>query len=527
MRLGKYPQHFFRFILLLSFVVHSACNDQPTTATGSSTVSFQNASSDNTIIPNNNGNNGNNNSGSNVNTVSPSGVNPYSLSMGYLLSCAKDLNSYQYCWGRGIGPVPTVMSWSSPLILTLKNSQIGGHSCYQYGVGSQLWCFGQNDYGQSGVNYSTQTQVNFPTLITHSGIATKVSAYATGYHHTCFVSSDITRLNRIYCLGDNTYGQLGQDNDSNNTDYYPYVQKSYLPKEYVEKQSVTNNGVTTIVDTPILSNNLIQDIVAGANHTCVIADGADSKVKCWGQGGRLGNNASSNSFLPQTVIANILGVNTPLTYVSNLSSGANHTCAIVKLAANGNPELYCWGKNSFGQVSAQGGKQPGNSSFVADLSDKNLAIHPTPICDPSDTLEQCWDTQPETLLKVNSISVGKNHSCAIFNEYHHTDGNLSYIRSNVLRCFGDNTYGQVMNPNSVLAATYCSSNKCSMTNKPLLFDVVSVSAGDNHTCAVQNIGTVNAPLYKTICWGKNDQGQSGEVQSVPIVTSPKEVIPPI
>lgn len=110
MRLGKYPQHFFRFILLLSFVVHSACNDQPTTATGSSTVSFQNASSDNTIIPNNNGNNGNNNSGSNVNTVSPSGVNPYSLSMGYLLSCAKDLNSYQYCWDKDIGPVPTIMS---------------------------------------------------------------------------------------------------------------------------------------------------------------------------------------------------------------------------------------------------------------------------------------------------------------------------------------------------------------------------------------------------------------------------------
>src|SRR6186713_1482747 len=63
------------------------------------------------------------------------------------------------------------------------------------------------------------------------------------------------------------------------------------------------------------------------------------RAYCWGtnKSGQLGNGSNNDSNVPVEVKA--LG-----SHVSEISAGANHTCAVVDGAA------YCWGNNAAGQL---------------------------------------------------------------------------------------------------------------------------------------------------------------------------------
>jgi len=66
-----------------------------------------------------------------------------------------------------------------------------------------VWSFGNNEYGQLGLN-SNIKQYNVPTLI--NGF--KVKAIATGYH-----SAFIDLNDSVWVFGHNNYGQLGLGSD--------------------------------------------------------------------------------------------------------------------------------------------------------------------------------------------------------------------------------------------------------------------------------------------------------------------------
>jgi len=139
-------------------------------------------------------------------------------------------------------------------------------------------------------------------------------------------------------------------------------------------------------------------INTGSGHTCAVKNGL---VYCWGENnhGQLGDNTNTHRYTPvQVKGADGKGY---LTNISQVAAGGYHTCA---LKTNG--AVYCWGNNSFGQLS--------------DNTDINRY---TPV--------QVKGVDGEGYLTdITQISAGGYHACVL-----KTDGTIY--------CWGDNDYGQL------------------------------------------------------------------------------------
>jgi len=83
-----------------------------------------------------------------------------------------------------------------------------------------------------------------------------------------------------------------------------------------------------------------------------------------------------------------------------------------------------------------------------------------------------------------SISAGGAHTCSVLSDQ-------------TVKCWGSNQYGQLGNngPNKQPSLN-------SIKSISGLTDVVQVSAGFSHTCAILKDDSVK-------CWGRNDKGQLG------------------
>jgi alpha-tubulin suppressor-like RCC1 family protein len=206
-----------------------------------------------------------------------------------------------------------------------------------------------------------------------------------------------------------------------------------------------------------------KSIVAGDAHTCALA--ADGKVYCWGRGssGQLGNGASVQSATP--VLVSTGGISNFDGFVQ-IAAGGNTTCA---LQANG--DVYCWGAGTDGQLGS-------------GVVDSNLPVK--------------VDTSGLTGFRgFASVSVGFTHACA------------RSIDSKVY-CWGDSSNGKLgqSSPTSPVATVEAS------LGIPLQ-NIVSLSVGDNHTCAVNASGQM-------FCWGQESAdgrlGDGGTVSSTQPVT---------
>ena len=125
--------------------------------------------------------------------------------------------------------------------------------------------WGDNQYGQLGNNSTAGSAV--PVAVDTAGVLAgkTVTAISTGSYHSCAVADG-----RVYCWGNNGYGQLG-----NNT--------------------TTDSSVPVAVNTDgVLAGRTVIAISTGAYHSCAVADG---KAYCWGYNGdgQLGNNSTTGS----------------------------------------------------------------------------------------------------------------------------------------------------------------------------------------------------------------------------------------
>jgi alpha-tubulin suppressor-like RCC1 family protein len=172
-------------------------------------------------------------------------------------------------------------------------------------------------------------------------------------------------------------------------------------------------------------------------------------VKCWGYNafGELGNGTTSSSSTPVNVTGLSSGVNV-------VKAGEYHTCALT--AAGG---VKCWGQNSSGQL--------GNAATLP------AAPSLTPV------------NVSGLTSGVAALSAGGLHTCALT-----TGGGL--------KCWGDNTYGQLGNGATLPAPP--SSSPVNVSG--LTSGMNAISGGSRHTCALT---TGNAAK----CWGWNAYGQLG------------------
>jgi len=181
---------------------------------------------------------------------------------------------------------------------------------------------------------------------------------------------------------------------------------------------------------------------------------------------------------------------------STLSSGGNHTCAVI---ANG--EVRCWGRNGSGQLgnvaTAADSAQPLTATLfvtataVAAGGDSTCALQ-------TDGVTKCWgrnaegqlgngtttqSTAPVTATGVTATNLagGFRHMCALL-----TGGGVS--------CWGANTAGQLGNGTTTGATT--------AVNVTGISTAVAIAAGGNHSCAVLASGGVQ-------CWGDDAAGQLG------------------
>jgi len=332
----------------------------------------------------------------------------------------------------------------------------GSHTC-GISTGSQVFCWGDNQYGQLGTSDTTSRLV---PIILSGGITFR--DITAGLNHTCGLDSS----GRAYCWGRNNYRQLGIG------------------------QSTSQVQVPILVQTSLL----FKSIDAGDNHTCGIA--ADNLVYCWGSnessqiGNGRGGDFGERADLP-------VKEGRGLTF-SAISAGATHTCGISSQGSQ------CWGENTYSESSGSFANRGLSLSTQVSNSFLSLSAGRNVSCGINTASTAfCWGRAEYGALGIGTntgeltslarairtpvagyvfsqISVGNYFACGLT-----TGRNLlcwGYIP------VGAGRYSYFPNPTLLAGTTQ--------------FTQIDSGSGD-HFCAL----AVNQEAF---CWGNNSSGQLGE-----------------
>ena len=249
--------------------------------------------------------------------------------------------------------------------------------------------------------------------------------------------------------------------------------------------------------TSVYSN---KQVAAGYQHTCAILD--NGSVSCWGRGnfGQLGNGGTSQQNSP--TLTSSLG--TGRTAVA-ITAGYSHTCAILD-----NGSVSCWGRGNFGQLGNGGTSQQNSPTLTSSLGTGRTAVaitagysHTCVILDNGSV--SCWGignkghlgnggtSQQNSPTLTNSLGTGRTAVAISAGQYH----SCAILDSGSVSCWGYGIEGQLGNGGT------------SQQNSPTLTSslgtgrkAVAISAGDIHTCAILDNGSVS-------CWGEGSKGRLG------------------
>ena len=240
------------------------------------------------------------------------------------------------------------------------------------------------------------------------------------------------------CWGDNVYGQLGNNSTTD----------SSVPVKVVNP----SNAAQALTGIASVSPGL-------GFHSCALMQ--DGTARCWGQNaaGALGNNTTSNSSVPVTVV-NPANTALPLTGLTIVTAGYYHSCALVN-----DGTARCWGYNGSGRL--------GNNTTVNSL----IAVV---VVNPSNTTL--------AFSRISSMTAGGYQSCALM-----IDG-TAY-------CWGENVYGSLGNDTTAPSKIPVKVLDPSNTTQALT-GVARIAAGGYHSCTLMTDATAR-------CWGYNTFGQLG------------------
>ena len=182
-----------------------------------------------------------------------------------------------------------------------------------------LYCWGLDDSGQlgngisgsgagSGTAYATPQKVSLTD-------PPAIGTIAAGFGHSCLMFTNAS----VYCWGDNTYGQLGQQ--------------------------LGPSGISMDATPAVVPSVSATALAAGGNRTCVVR--SNGSVSCWGTP-PLGNGTNTVS----SSAVSVTGLPSAATAVSTGESG---TCVILN-----DKSVWCWGYNNYGDV--------GDGTFIERLT---------------------------------------------------------------------------------------------------------------------------------------------------------------
>ena len=410
------------------------------------------------------------------------------VSLGFAHTCAVHATGEVSCWGRNdegqLGNGTDGLDTNSPIpvkipgITDAVSVALGSLaiSCVLHETG-EVSCWGPNAFGELGTAeeagglHSPVDHLSVPVKI--EGI-TDATAVTAGNNHICVLHE----TGEVSCWGANTFGELGTG--------------GHIPDDRTANPQKVE-GITGAIR-----------IDAGRLHTCVVSD--DGSVTCWGwdDGGQLGDGQATentDSFIPVAVFGTVTlpASDEPV----DIAAGSRHTCMLYEKG-----EIWCWGENENGQL---GNGEFGTNVYstipvkVQDITDAvaiaagwehTCAVHATGevSCwgDDSDGELGNGETMLSSPLPVKvvdiddavAVTAGHWHTCAL-----RENGSIA--------CWGGDHEGQLGNGRQ--GHEFDSFMPVDVLD---ISDAIAVAAGGEHTCAVHETGEIS-------CWGDNWHGELG------------------
>lgn len=400
------------------------------------------------------------------------------VSAGPGMTCGIDTNSEAYCWGAsgplggGMGPgnnspIPLVarVRTGQGASMNFKSIAAGEHHACAINTSDQPYCWGNNFSGQLGIGVAQGPGQFYATPVAD---LTEAKAIVVGTVHTCALNMSGAAL----CWGSRSLDALGDN---------------HLFPPQTNGQAPSPQLVTGFI--------AFDQIVAGPAHNCGLAK--DGSVHCWGQirGGQLGVAGSREMVAGRAPLRSAPVPAVRGAVLQQLAGGGYHACGrealgqLITAPGNTAPTLYhwvpadsvrCWGSTNTAQLGA--------------------VLAGSPTC-PGPF--GCWETTAPalqgTLLK--SVGAGDYHTCGALGSGAAASGQAV--------CWGVDNGAQLGVPPANAGST-CASLPCS--NGPVvpsgLPDVVQITGGARHSCAVDTAGDV-------WCWGTNDHSQLGYPGNTP------------
>lgn len=408
-------------------------------------------------------------------------------------SCASVEAGTVWCWGGNssgqLGDATTT-GGATPVAVRIEDGPLGEvtqvsaggfHTC-AISAGTPH-CWGGNFFGQLGDDTTSSRSTGAPVLAADGAPLRGVKQIVAGAFHTCVITSNTG----VSCWGANFFGQLGGDGGSS-TAPMPVRKADGSPLSGVKQLTVGDHhtcalqaagriacwgrndsgqlgdGGTTGSAVPVTVEDAdgdalgtVRGIAGGGEHTCAVL--SSGGVRCWGAGahGRLGDGGTTDRSRPVAVVG-IDGAD-DLRGVKAVAAGDRHTCALLV-----SRRVHCWGDNRAGQ-----------------LVGSDMASSPAPVIVPYE------------LVEVRNVALGRDHTCAL-------------LRSNHVRCWGDNTFGQL--GDGTTGQRRLPQPVGDVEGEGALTAVRQLVAGRHHTCALTTTSRVR-------CWGANFFGQLGDGSTTP------------
>ncbi len=346
-----------------------------------------------------------------------------------------------------------------------------------------VWAWGAIGGKMMGEIGTTPVQIVFNNISSVRDII----AVSAGEFHTVALKSDGT----VWAWGKNNNGQLGNNGH-------------------------VDSGIPVKVDIP--GSEKIIAIAAGGSHTMALTENGD--LWSWGRDdyGQLGNGDTDDSFTMeknrQGVDQKIYFSHTPaqidLSGVIAISVGDEHSVALMN-----NGTVMAWGRNDHGELGNGGVVKQSTPQNVMGLSGKSVTAvsaghHHTLALDSYGkvwswgknqdgqlgygTSPASYSAQPKPVvfpddIKITAVAGGEEHSLAV-------DSNGG------VWAWGCDEYGQLGDGKHTIDGTTTNNDTHIPTLVTNVSGIVAIAAGEWHSVALMNDGTIKA-------WGNSDFGQLG------------------
>jgi alpha-tubulin suppressor-like RCC1 family protein len=365
------------------------------------------------------------------------------------------------------------------------------HTCVLLDDGT-IRCWGDEGlpgYGNTATIGDDETPGSVGVVDVGLPPGTATSAVSAGSLHTCAIVDD----GSVRCWGAGLDGRLGYKNTNTIGDDEAPAAAGPVDLGSVQK--------AVAVD-------------AGEQHTCALLIGG--KVQCWGDfaNGRLGTGGTQDVGDDETP-GSAGTVDLGRSAVA-ISVGGEHACALLD-----NGTVECWGKGADGRLGYNGVGDVGDDETPASMGAVNLGGSAAAIAAGVDRTcalltigsVECWGNGASGGLGYgNTNDIGDNEEPASAGVVFLGAGRFAVaitvgaratcalLDNGTVRCWGDGSGGALGYGNVDTIGDDEAPGSVGPLN--LGRSAVAISAGDYHTCALLDNGTVR-------CWGVGSDGRLG------------------